>query len=107
EPAGGPVQEDPAARGRECDSEEPVGEDPAPGPCRTGTDPDRDMTSAGTAFRPGERFAEMDSWQQPAPGEPGIWNALGWRRGGLQGGRAPPQLGAQKGPAVSGRDRVG
>jgi uncharacterized protein (TIGR00369 family) len=46
------------------------------------------MTSVRTGFRPGERFAEMDSWQQPAPGEPGIWNALGWRRAELEAGRA-------------------
>jgi uncharacterized protein (TIGR00369 family) len=30
----------------------------------------------------------MDGWQQPAPGEPGIWNALGWRRVELEPGRA-------------------
>jgi uncharacterized protein (TIGR00369 family) len=46
------------------------------------------MTSAGTDFRPGERLAEMRSWQQPAPGERGIWNALGWRRAELEAGRA-------------------
>jgi len=46
------------------------------------------MTSARASFRPGERLAEMDSWQQPAPGEPGIWNTLGWRRAELEAGRA-------------------
>ena len=46
------------------------------------------MTTSSTGFRPGERFAEMDSWQQPAQGEPGIWNALGWRRAELEAGRA-------------------
>jgi uncharacterized protein (TIGR00369 family) len=46
------------------------------------------MTSARADFRPGERLADMDSWQQPAPGEPGIWNTLGWRRAELAAGRA-------------------
>jgi uncharacterized protein (TIGR00369 family) len=46
------------------------------------------VTTEGTGLRPGERFAEMESWQQPTPGEPGIWNALGWRRVGLEAGRA-------------------
>lgn len=41
-----------------------------------------------TDFHPGERFAQMDGWQQPAEGEPGIWNALGWHRVELEPGRA-------------------
>lgn len=41
-----------------------------------------------TTFRPGARFADMDGWQQPTPGEPGIWNKLGWRRVELTPGRA-------------------
>src|SRR2546423_15315838 len=52
------------------------------------------MTSARADFRPGERLADMDSWQQPAPGEPGIWNALGWRRAELEAGRAVLEWGA-------------
>ena len=46
------------------------------------------MTSARSGFRPGERLAEMDSWERPAPGEPGIWNTLGWRRAELEAGHA-------------------
>ena len=46
------------------------------------------MTPARADFRPGERLAEMRSWQQPAPGEPGIWNTLGWRRAELEAGLA-------------------
>src|ERR1700724_45567 len=88
EPAGGAVQEDPAARRRESDPEEPIGKNPAPRAGGARTDADRVMTTAGTGFRPGERFAEMESWQQPTPGEPGIWNALGWRRAELDAGRA-------------------
>lgn len=41
-----------------------------------------------TSFRPGERFGDMEGWQQPVPGEPGIWNTLGWHRVELSPGRA-------------------
>ncbi len=40
-----------------------------------------------TAFRPGERFAEMDGWQ-PKPGERGIFATLGWHRVEVAPGRA-------------------
>lgn len=41
-----------------------------------------------TSFRAGERFADMEGWQQPVAGEPGIWNTLGWHRVELAPGRA-------------------
>lgn len=33
-----------------------------------------------TEFTPGERMSEMTPEHEPAPGSPGIWSHLGWRR---------------------------